>query len=263
MKLLRTDLEKWLALPSFIMSGQVTLGSDNVPLDNLNAFASSEVAKTPNTIPFQLLQVLGLIEKGHFTDVQRAVIIGWLGEVVSDTDIHHILPPPATFLMTRFVESGIADDLLCKLVPCIDDLANTFPDSRAVLGESYPSRPSSIPQPVRQLFSLLSDRSRLVYDKLVENHAMQRPLSSVLRKKVEELEDGNSSRGDWKKTGVCAGNARLRDRDIYTKIPHDAGERRLLGQDVKDKGLGKGEACQKYYSTYVKDGLMGGVAGVW
>ncbi|TFK63217.1 hypothetical protein BDN72DRAFT_735812, partial [Pluteus cervinus] len=59
---------------------------------------------------------------------------------------------------------------------------------------------------------------------------------------------------DWRKTGSCYSMPEIRSRPRYPGLRHD---------QKQESGGSRGAKCSKYYSTYGKQRLTGGIMGVW
>jgi len=105
---------------------------------------------------------------------------------------------------------------------------------------------------LRRLASALADRARNVYDHLVESRVM---IDEGNDEAVDEQNSDDGTVNDWSVTGCYYGKPYVRYRPFYEG----------RDEETVDDAAGKevGSSCKKYFSTYSKDKLTGGLLAFW
>lgn len=98
-----------------------------------------------------------------------------------------------------------------------------------------------LPQELRNIAGWLASRALDVYNRLAVHEPA--PVDIMI------------PQGDWKKTGTCYGHPAIRRRRIYAKLRHDT---QRLDRDAEQMG-----DCNKFYKTYSKNSLTGGIFVLW
>ena len=99
---------------------------------------------------------------------------------------------------------------------------------------------TNIPPVILSLAGWLAERARSVYDRLAQHDpAPVRP--------IEER--------PWQLTGTCYGLPAVRTRRIYPKLRHDQDPTDIDAEEMGD--------CNKFYKTYSRNKLAGGILVLW
>jgi hypothetical protein len=155
---------------------------------------------------------------------------GLLRQVFSNDSILQLVPHAAIPLLQAHSMGGAPDHRLQPLIPALGLL---FRES---------DREDPIPE-LRNLCGALGDRAQSVYNELVEN-----------RKTIKETKEPPpvTSERYWEETGCYYGRPPLRYRPLYEGRD---------GENAFD-GAGQIDSCRKFYSTYSKTNLTGGLMGL-
>ena len=142
------------------------------------------------------------------------------------------MPYPAIALLYEFVMSGKPPPHLQLWIPAFGNILNS-------IGEN-----SVVPPELVYIADWLSRRTFEVFNSLSQHDVPEPnqffPLS------------------DWRISGVCYGSRQIRIRPKYTNIRHDG-----LGEDKLQIHNNGDSQCGKYYETYKKAGLIGGLMVLW
>lgn len=141
-----------------------------------------------------------------------------------------MVPYPAISLLSEFAKSPTASPPphLQLWIPSFGNVLAAF-------------RGKTIPAGLQTLADWLSRRAYQVYTWLSPSDTQE-----------EHIEQQSS---DWHTTGVCYGTPAIRIRPHYTQIKGDG-----LGEDKLEKAESE---CGKYYNTYSKARLTGGIMVLW
>jgi hypothetical protein len=146
-----------------------------------------------------------------------------------------LVPNSAISLLVEYSNGGPPNERLGSFIPA---LGMVFINTPTVAHNKEPIDASEL----RQLSRALACRATLIYNDLVNNR-------DVIR---TSLQPPQYSPRDWEDTGTFYGHPPIRHRPYYE------------GRD-DDKNIDRAESgqCKKYYSTYGKQSLTGGVMALW
>ncbi|TCD69372.1 hypothetical protein EIP91_007928 [Steccherinum ochraceum] len=152
-----------------------------------------------------------------------------------------------------------------KAVPLLRDMASASTDPAAWLQRLIPAMghvlrcyripaqgetARNLPVEVRTLAGWLADRAETVYNQLARHDpADAAPISA------DTVADSS-----WRQTGTYYGLPEIRQRRVYAKLRNDGQSADRGVEDKSDYGIG---GCKKYYSTYSKSNLAGGIMVLW
>ncbi|KAH8105834.1 hypothetical protein BXZ70DRAFT_1036489, partial [Cristinia sonorae] len=105
-----------------------------------------------------------------------------------------------------------------------------------------------LPLELRAVAGWMADRANDVYSRLAQHDPAPIQVHGA---------DNLGSWGDWRQTGTCYGLPQIRSRRVYPKLRNDGSPTDRLPEDKSDSG------CNKYYSTYSKSNLAGGIMVLW
>lgn len=138
-----------------------------------------------------------------------------------------LVPYGAIHLLDEFANTGSAAAHLQLWVPAMGTVINTLS--------------SSAPDAVRAVAKWLAERAAYVYQSF-SSHMPPEP-------------DYSLAHHNWRQTGVCYGTPPIRTRPHYPALQGDG-----LSEDNMEK---LDSECGKYYSTYKKATLTGGLMVLW
>lgn len=153
-------------------------------------------------------------------------------KIAADDIILQLVPYPSIALLAHFANSADRTPPP-HLKLWIPSFGNVF----AAFGVDVPSG-------LQLLADWLSRRAYEVYSDLEKNNVQFEPASL-----------SNPLESNWHTTGVCYGTPPIRVRPHYSQIPGDG-----LGEDKLEK---EESECGKYYNTYKKVRLTGGIMVLW
>lgn len=156
-------------------------------------------------------------------------------QIAADDIILQLVPHPAISLLSEFAKSPTATPPphLQLWIPSFGNVLAAF-------------RTNNLPVPLalQHLADWLSRRAYQVFVFLSEKNVLQNP-----------SESSQDQEQDWRTTGVCYGKPTIRVRPCYKNIKHDG-----YGEDKLEKNESE---CGKYYNTYKKARLTGGIMVLW
>lgn len=146
-----------------------------------------------------------------------------------------LVPNSAISLLVEYSNGGPPNERLSSFIPA---LGMVFINTPTV---AHNKEPIDAPE-LRRLSGTLARRATLIYNDLVNNRDIIRTSS----------QSPQYSPRDWEDTGSFYGHPPIRHRPYYE------------GRD-DDKIIDRAESgqCKKYYSTYGKQSLTGGVMALW
>ena len=153
-----------------------------------------------------------------------------LTQVFSPDSVLQLVPNAAISLLLEYSTGGDPDERLSSLIPAL-----------GMIFLNTPADCTDSPE-LRNLSGLLANRARLTFNDLLNNR-------DVIRSTHEK--PPHSFR-EWEDTGSFYGRPPIRHRPFYE------------GRD-NDKAVDAAETgrCKKYYSTYGKRTLTGGIMAIW
>lgn len=129
----------------------------------------------------------------------------------------------------------------CPDVPPPPWLQALCPAVGAVINSHLAER-SELPAEFRIVAGWLATRARDVFEQLAQHDAASPVLAGLPQR-------------PWQETGTWYGIPAVRQRRVYTKLQHDA---KPSDRDANQMG-----DCNKFYKTYTKNGLAGGMFVMW
>ena len=146
-----------------------------------------------------------------------------------------MVPNSAISLLLKYSNGEPPDERLSSLIPALGMIFINTP----TVGTD--KEPIDAPE-LRRLSGTLAHRATLIFDDLVQNR-------DIVRAPMQPPE---SSPRDWEDSGSFYGRPPIRRRPYYE------------GRD-NDRSIDKAETgqCKKYYSTYGKQNLTGGLMAIW
>lgn len=146
-----------------------------------------------------------------------------------------LVPYPSIVLLYEFCQSKVPPCHLQLWIPALGNIFRVLPRAgQAVI----------MPEQLVLLADWLSRRAHQVYSRLSQ-HDTPQPNPYLISP-------------DWRISGVCYGSPPIRIRPHYTSIPDDGlPEDKLRNQEMSDS------ECRKYYETYKKASLTGGLMVLW
>lgn len=139
------------------------------------------------------------------------------------------MPYPAIRLLYEFATTHVPPPHLQMWIPAFGNVLHAFN-----------SEFNMIPASMHIFADWLSRRAYQVYS-LLSQHEVAGPI--------------DLPKSDWRITGVCYGTQPIRVRPHYHQVPQDG-----LGEDKLEK---TDSECGKYYNTYKKAHLTGGIMVLW
>jgi hypothetical protein len=149
--------------------------------------------------------------------------------MAADDIIFQLIPLGAVQLLEQYADTRDAADHLSLWIPTLGNVLNAYKAAKV-----------SVPDEVPIAMKWLATRTKSVYEKLATHGAAPPGAPSV---------------NDWRTTGACYGKPKLRTRPKYIRVPHDG-----LTEDKLERSDSE---CGKYYSTYTKASLTGGLMVFW
>lgn len=143
-----------------------------------------------------------------------------------------LIPQRAIETLRGIAKSDSASDVpewIQFLVPAFGRIVN-----------SHRNEGSIIPQQLRVIAGWLADRAHDVYTRLAQHDPA--PTTSFEEEK-------------WEETGTCYGLPPIRKRRAYPKLRYDSS---IVDRDAEEMG-----DCNKFYKTYSKNSLTGGILVLW
>ena len=176
-----------------------------------------------------MLETLG--DSKDYTRRYRQLLL----QVFSRDSVLQLIPVSAIPLLLQYSVDGPPDKALSALIPAFGMLFINTP----TISDS--EEPINTPE-LRQLSKTLALRAELTFNDLINKRDIIRTPS----------QPPQSSLRDWEETGSFYGHPPIRHRPYYE------------GRD-DDQNIDASESsqCKKYYSTYKKQKLTGGVMALW
>jgi hypothetical protein len=153
-----------------------------------------------------------------------------LAQVFSPDSVLQLVPNAAISLLLEYSTGGALDERLKSLIPAL-----------GMIFLNTPADCTDSPD-LRKLSGVLANRATLTFNDLVNTRDI---MSST-------HENPPSSFREWEETGSCYGRPPIRYRPFYEGRDDD--------KQIDSAETGK---CKKYYSTYGKQTLTGGVMAIW
>lgn len=188
-----------------------------------------DVTKLAKTYP-ELLAFIHLYLRSVNTIHQRSYC-DLIAQVAAPDIVLQLIPVSAIEHLKGLQLQGTAPIWLQRLCPAIG----------AVLA-SHKSEGSSIPLEIRNLAGWLAERAHQVFTNLGQHDPGQ----------IEQ----DISKENWQQTGTCYGLPAVRRRRVYPKLRYDT--QPLSDRDAEEMG-----DCNKFYKTYSKNNLTGGIMVLW
>ncbi|KAF9230538.1 hypothetical protein BU15DRAFT_69113 [Melanogaster broomeanus] len=158
-----------------------------------------------------------------------AITVHDLRTTVNKVLVATLVPFGAISLLDEFHHTGRVAPWLQGLCPAFGAVLNSHSYTQTV-----------IPSELRDLAAWLVSRATDVFTHLSKHDA-----SLVLN-----IEEGN-----WLATGTCYGLPQVHNRRIYSKLKYDT---QAMDHDADQLG-----DCNKFYKTYSKNNLTGGILVLW
>ncbi|POY70585.1 hypothetical protein BMF94_6409 [Rhodotorula taiwanensis] len=228
----RTSLDDWAARAKKHLI-KLSLVKDDLDLVAKNGKLGKAIQKLVEEVA-----ALHPLEQGD----QRAMHLKFLQELAARSAIFFLIHPQDFKLVAQFVRSRTEVEALRKRAPLFH-----------LLSTAEPLRP------VYTVVGLLLLHARQLWKQLVANSQQSRPLSPD---ELELVSEHDFKGHAWQTTGAIYPDSPVRSRPLYKRIPGDAGMKRLKNLPVIDATRNSDE-CNKLYSTYGKNGLTGGMMGLW
>lgn len=156
-----------------------------------------------------------------------------LRQIFSSDSILQLICPKAIEPLMQYGDGNGKDVTLGALVPALEFIFRNM--------DSTPPVPEDFETKLRELSALLARRAKNVFEDLV--------ISREVRK---ETTLSPSADEDWRKTGCYYGRPPIRHRPFY--------EGRDVGKSLNVVAEG---SCRKFYTTYGKKNLTGGLMALW
>jgi Kyakuja-Dileera-Zisupton transposase len=151
-------------------------------------------------------------------------------QVFSPDSVLQLVPNAAISLLLEYSAGGPIPERLPSLIPALGMIFLNTPTDYINF------------QDLRNLSGVLANRAKVSFDDLVQNR-------DIIRNAHEQP---SYSPREWEDTGSFYGHAPLRHRPFYEGRDNDA------TVDSAETG-----SCKKYYSTYKKQTLTGGLMAIW
>jgi len=134
---------------------------------------------------------------------------------------------------------------------CIDQLVREVPAFAVAAIQDQKNNDGSFSEDIRGLAAFVCLRAERVMRALLQGNNHDERASPAI--------PPSAAGDDWRETGQRYGGPIYRLRPSYPSLPHDSRIDRSVVSEDSAGGIG----CSKYYESYGKHGLTGGVFAIW
>ncbi|KAF9230279.1 hypothetical protein BU15DRAFT_83840 [Melanogaster broomeanus] len=188
----------------------------------------SNIVKLANLYP-QLWSFIQLYIRNSVTSIYYKSYRDFIQQIAAPDIVLQLVPLSAVEALEHLDRSGVAQPWLQCLCPAIGAVINV-----------HVSGGFTIPPELRRLAGWMAARASAVFSALAQHDPGMVTVSPA---------------EDWHKTGTYYGLPAIRRRRVYSKLKYDT---QPLDRDAEEMG-----DCNKFYKTYSKNNLTGGILVLW